>query len=115
MTSRDNKIIIEFEDIGSLETSYKKNQDNELTKEISCFQFMITLNNEIFKNRKYLNNIFYVIRNIKDGKKRRPVYKSHEYNLELNKPQQTTLISLDSDILCSDNNMEIFLNYILLK
>ena len=85
-----------------------KNQDNELTKEISCFQFMITLNNEIFKNGNYLNDIFYVIRNIKDGKKRRPVYKSHEYSLELNKPQQTTLISLDSDILYSDNNMEIF-------
>ena len=110
MTIRGNKIIIEFEDIGSLEISYiiLKNQDNELTKEISCFQFMITLNNEIFKKRKYLNNIFYVIRNIKDGNKRRPVYKSQEYNLELNKPQQTILISLDSDILCSDNNMEIF-------
>ena len=110
MTSRDNKIIIEFEDIGSLEISYKKlkNRTKELTTEISCFQFMITLNNEVFKNKKNLNNIFYVIRNIKDGKKRRPVYKSHEYSFELNKPQQTTLISLDSDILCSDNNMEIF-------
>ena len=108
MTSRDNKINIEIEEIGSLEISYKKNQDNELTKEISCFQFMITLNNEIFKNKKNLNNIFYVIRNIKDGKKRRPVYKSYEYSFEFNKPQQTSLISLDSDILRSDNNMEIF-------
>ena len=110
MTSRNNKIIIEIEDIGSMEISYNKlkNQDKEITSEISCFQFTITLNNEIFKNTQNLNNIFYVLRNIKDGKKRRPVYKSHEYSFELNKPQQTSLISLDSDLLCSDNNSEIF-------
>ena len=110
MTSRNNKIIIEIEDIGSMEISYNKlkDRDKELTTEISSFQFIITLNNEIFKNRKNLKNIFYVLRNIKDGEKRRPVYKSHEYSLELNKPQQTSLISLDSDLLCSDNNSEIF-------
>ena len=94
MTSRHNKITIEIEDIGSMEISYNKlkNKDNEITTEISCFQFTITLNNEIFKITKNLNNIFYVLRNIKDGKKRRPVYKSHEYSFELNKPQQTSLI-----------------------
>ena len=110
ISSRDNKIIIEIEDIGSMEISYKKlkNRDNELTTEISCFQFTITLNNEILKNMKNLNNIFYVLRNIKDGKKRRPVYKSCEYNFELNKPKQTSLISLDSDLLCNDYNSEIF-------
>ena len=110
MTSRENKINIEIENIGIMEISYKKlkNQDKGLTTEISCFQFTITLNNEIFKNSKNLEKIFYVLRNIKDGKKRRPVYKSHEYDFELNKPKQTSLISLDSDLLCNDNNMEIF-------
>ena len=66
------------------------------------------MNNSIFKRANALKDIFYVIRNIKDGKKRRPVYKSHEYNFEINKEKYTSFINIDSDILCNNNNMDIF-------
>ena len=72
MTSKENKINIEFEYIGIMEISYNKlkNRDKKLTTEISCFQFTITLNNEIFKNFKNLKNIFYVLRNSKMEKRK---------------------------------------------
>ena len=108
--SRENKIVIELEDIGILEIKYKnlKNQ-YESSSETSSFQFIITLNNDLlFKNTHYFNEFFYIIRNFKDGIKRRPVYKSHEYNFEFNKPQETFFISLESDLLCNDDNMPIF-------
>ena len=72
MTKRENKLKINIEDIGDLEITYKKlkNQDNELINEISSFQFSITLNNDIFQKSKNLENFYFVIRNIKDGKKR---------------------------------------------
>ena len=108
--SRENKIVIELEDIGTLEIKYKnlKNQ-YESSPEISSFQFIITLNNDLlFKNAYNFNEFFYIIRNFKDGIKRRPVYKSHEYNFEFNKPQETFFISLESDLLCNDDNMPIF-------
>ena len=110
MTSRDNKLIINIEDIGDLEINYKKlnNQESELINEVSYFQFSITLNNDIFQNSKKLENIYYVIRNIKDGKKRRPVYKSHEYNFINKKKQEVTPISLESDLLCNNKNELIF-------
>ena len=107
ITSFEGKISINIEDIGTMKITQKKNQ-NELSNEISYFQFIITLNNDIFKNSSSLKDIFYVIRNIKDGKKRRPIYKSQEYNFELNKEIHTPFINIDSDILCNDNNMDIF-------
>ena len=110
MTSDENKISIDFEGIGTMEIIYKKKNQNESSNlnKISNFQFIITLNNDIFKKPNGLNDIFYVIRNIKDGKKRRPVYKSHEYNFELNKEEYTSHISIESDILCNNDNMDIF-------
>ena len=109
MTIRECKKNIKINNIGTLEISYRKIiNEEELNSEISCFQFYITLDNDIFKNPKNLENIFYVIRNIKDGKKRRPVYKSHEYNFELNKEKQTSWISLDSQLLCSNYDRQIF-------
>ena len=110
MTNKDNKLKFKIENIGTLEISYKrlKNNDTELNNEISCFQFSITLNNEIFEQSDNLENIYYVLRNIKDGKKRRPVYKSHEYIFESNQKKQTALISLESDILCNNKNELIF-------
>ena len=49
MTKRENKIKIENENIGNLEINYKKlnNKDNQLTTEISCYQFYIKLDNKI--------------------------------------------------------------------
>ena len=109
MTSRKGKLNISIEDIGELEISHQKGRkDRELNTEISRFQFFITLDNNIFNISKNLKDMFYVLRNIKDGQKRRPVYKSHEYDFELNKEKQTALISLDSDLLCNNNDMEIF-------
>ena len=109
ISSKDNKISLEIKDIGTLIINYsKKNMDSELKKEISIFQFSITLTNDIFKTQKYLENIFYVIRNIKDKKTKRPVYKSHEYDFEFNKKKQLALISLDTDILCDNDNGNIF-------
>ena len=109
MTSREGKLNINIENVGMLQINQKKiEKEKELQTEISCFQFFITLDNDIFKNSKNLENIFYVIRNIKDGEKRRPVYKSHEYDFELNKEKQTSWINLDSELLCNNDDMEIF-------
>ena len=111
MTNRNGKICIDIENIGTLEIKQKRVENQQgLNKEISCFQFCIKLDKDkdIFQNTKNLENMFYVLRNIKDGEKKRPVYKSHEYNFELNKELHTTWISLDSDLLCSNNDMEIF-------
>ena len=109
MTSRESRISINIEEIGTMEISQKsKNQDNELNTEISCFQFLITLTNDIFLKYNGMKDIFYVIKNIKDGKKKRPIYKSYEYNFELNKEKQTSLISLNSDLLCNNDDKEIF-------
>jgi hypothetical protein len=110
MTNKDSKLKVKIESVGTLEVNYRKlkNKDKELINEISCFQFSISLNNEIFENSDNLENIYYVIRNIKDGKKRRPVYKSHEYNFEYKQKKQTTLISFESDLLCNNKNELIF-------
>ena len=81
---------------------------NEIKKEISIFHFSITLNNDIFKIQKNLEKIFYVLKNIKDKKAKRPVYKSHEYDFEFNKKKQLALISLDTDILCDNIFFELY-------
>ena len=90
MTRMDNKLSIDIEDIGTLEINYKKkeNQNKSLNDETSIFQFSISLNNDIFKEEKSLEGIFFVIKNVKDGKKKRPVYKSHEYNFNLNEKKK---------------------------
>ena len=109
MTNRKGKINIDIENVGTLEIKQQKTKrDKELNTEISCFQFFLILKNDIFKNPNNLKNMFYVIRNIKDGEKKRPVYKSHEYDFELNRENITSWISLDSDLLCNSNDMEIF-------
>ena len=108
MTNREGKINIEINNIGILEISQKKFQKDKINREISCFQFCITLDNIIFETPDNLKDIFYVIRNIKDGEKRRPVYKSHEYDFEFNKEKQTSWINLDSELLCNNDDMEIF-------
>ena len=110
MTRIDNKLSIDINDVGLLEINYKKieNQNNELNNETSIFQFNILLNNGIFNTEVSLNGIFFVIRNVKDGKKRRPVYKSHEYDFKLNEKKKTSFISLDSKMLCNSDDSPIF-------
>ena len=101
-----------------MEINYKKleEQDNNLGSEISCFQFYIILDNSIFLEKdNYLKDIFYIINNVKDGKNKRPIYKSHEFDFELNKQKKTPQIGLESDLLCNSKDMEIFLNCILLQ
>ena len=102
----DNKISINIEDIGILEINYKKKekQNKSLNDETSIFQFSISLNNDIFNKEK---SLFFVIKNVKDGKKKRPVYKSHEYNFKLNENKKTSFISLDSNILCNNDDSPI--------
>ena len=110
MTKLDNKWSIDIEDIGILEINYKKkeNQSKELSDETSIFQFSIMLNNDIFNSEKSLEGIYFVIRNVKDGKRKRPVYKSHEYNFKLNEKKKSSFISLDSNILCNNDDSPIF-------
>jgi len=109
MTRMDNKLSIDIEDIGTLEINYKKkeNQNKELNGETSIFQFTIALNSNIFNTNKGLKGIFFVIKNVKDGKNRRPVYKSHEYDFKLNEKKQSSFISLDSNILCNNDDSPI--------
>ena len=119
MTTSDNKLSIEIEDIGILEIKNKKKekQNKELDDETSIFQFSIKLNNDkndnndnndIFNKEERLKGIYFVIRNIKDGTKKRPVYKSHEYDLKLNEKKKSSFISLDSNILCNNDDSPIF-------
>ena len=110
MTRIDNKLSIKINDVGILEINYKKkeNQNNELNSETSVFQFNILLNNDIFNTEESLKGMFFVIRNVKDGIKRRPVYKSHEYDFKLNEKKKTSFISLDSKILCNNDDSPIF-------
>ena len=93
MTRMDNKLTIDIKDIGTLEINYKRNemQNKELNDETSIFQFSIILNNNIFNKEENLEGIFFVIRNVKDGKRKRPVYKSHEYNFKLNEKSKVLL------------------------
>ena len=110
MTRMDNKLSIDIKDIGTLEINYKKKekQNKELNDETSIFQFNIILNNDIFRKEKSLEGIYFVIRNVKDGKSKRPVYKSHEYDFKLNEKKQSSFISLDSNILCNNDDSPIF-------
>ena len=110
MTRMDNKLSIDIKDIGTLEINYKKNelQNKELNNETSIFQFSIILNNDIFSKEESLEGIYFVIRNVKDGKRKRPVYKSHEYNFKLNEKKNSSFISLDSNILCNNDDSPIF-------
>ena len=113
MKSPGNLISIDIKNIGTLQINYinlkDQDQDNKLKSEISSFQFGIILNNnEIFKTKKKLNNIFFVIRNYKDGKTKRSVYKSIEYDFVLNKKNHTSKIKIESNILCRNKNDSIF-------
>ena len=106
---QDNEVSIEIKDVGTLIINYSKiNEQDELNKEISIFQFSITLNNDIFKTEKYLENMFYVIKNKRIENTKRPIYKSHEYNLKLNTKRELTLISFDSDILYDNEDEDIY-------
>ena len=108
MTRMDNKLSINFGNIGILEINYKiiEKENKELNDETSVFEFWITLNNNIF-NKGLKEEYFFVIRNIKDGQKR-PVYKSHNYYFIQNYKKKTFLISLDYNILCNSDDSPIF-------
>ena len=110
MTRMDNKLAIDIKDIGTMEINYKKKeeQNKELNDETSIFQFSIILNNDIFNKEESLKGIYFVIRNVKDGKRKRPVYKSHEYNFKLNEKKNSSFICLDSNILCNNDDSPIF-------
>ena len=79
-----------------------------MNDETSIFQFSIILNNDIFNKEESLEGIYFVIRNVKDGKRKRPVYKSHEYNFKMNEKKNSPFISLDSNILCNNDDSPIF-------
>ena len=111
MINKENKLSKKIENIGNLQISYSsiKNLNNLLSKEISTFEFFIELNNkDFFGDKKKLHNSYFVIKSFKDGQTKRPVYKSCEYNFEINKYHKTSFISLVSDILCDDKNDSIF-------
>ena len=111
MKSPENKLLKKIENIGNLQISYSsvKNQNNLLSNEISTFEFYISLDNkDLFGGKKKLRNSYFVIRNFKDGESKRAVYKSNEYNFEINKINKTSLITFTSDILCDEKSDAIF-------
>ena len=81
----------------------KYNNEMELSKTFSNFKFNINIFNI---NNMNPQNLFFVINHFKDGEKRRPVYKSSEYNIMNIK---TKVIKIESDYLCKDINDKIFL------
>ena len=111
MKRMDNKLSIIVEDIGILEINYKNKEkrNKELNDEASNFQFNITLNNNnIFNIEERFEGMYFVIRNVKDGKRKRPVYKSHEYYFKLNEKKKTYFISFGSNKLCNNDGDPIF-------
>ena len=111
MKSSDNKISINIKNIGTLQINYinLNNEDNILRTEISTIQFGITLLyiDDIFKTKK-LKNIFFILKTHRDGKTKRPVYKSKEYEFELEIKNQTSLMKFESDLLCRTKKDLIF-------
>ena len=108
MAKKNYELMIE--NIGTLKINYTKLEKNiKFNTELSKFNFSITLNNKtIFNSEKSLDDIFFVIKNIKDGKNKRPTYKSREYNYKLNELQKIPPIVIESDSLCNDYDMPIF-------
>ena len=108
--SLNKNYSLNIEGIGNLQINKKeKNEEsNKLSKELSYFQFNIILNNNIFETEENLQKIFYVIRNIKDGKVKRPVYESHEYDMEIKKKIKLAPINMESEILCDKKDDDIF-------
>ena len=99
-----------IENIGTLKINYTKIEKNiKFNTELSKFNFSIILNNgTIFNSKESLEDIFFVIRNIKDGKKKRPTYKSREYNFKLDELQKIPPIIIEADSLCNDYDMPIY-------
>ena len=109
--SPDKKLSKNIENIGTLQICYlsAKNQNNLLSNEISIFEFYISLNNkDLFGGKNKLHNSYFVIRNFKDGQTKRAIYKSHEYDFEINKINKTSSINFVSDILCNEKTDSIF-------
>ena len=110
MKNEKNIVSIKIKNIGTLQIDYinLKNEDAILRTEISTIQFGIKLyNTEVFETKK-LQNVFFIIKNHKDGKAKREVYKSDDYEFELNKKSQTSLIRFESNILCGNKKDLIF-------
>ena len=111
MKNNEYKLSKNIENIGILQINYlkTKNQKNELYSEISFLEFYIELNdNPIFEKKKKFNDVYYLIKNFKDGNVKRAVYKSSEYNFQINKKQKTSSINLESNILCENKDQSIF-------
>ena len=92
---------------GTLIINYIKLNNKErkgLEKTFSNFNFNINLFN---MHNIDTSNIFFVLSQYKDKKKKRPVYKSPEYN---NNNIKSNLIKIESDYLCNNANDKIFLD-----
>ena len=79
------------------------NYGANLANVFSNFKFKINMFNISIMNTP---NLFFVINHFKDGEKRRPVYKSSEFNTNEIK---TNVIKIESDFLCNNINDKIFL------
>ena len=62
----------------------------------------------VFGEKNKLHNNYFIIRNFKDGQSKRMIYKSYEYDFEINKTNRTSLINFPSDILCNEKNDSIY-------
>ena len=108
MGNIEKTLVQNIQNFGTLKISCislnKNNVDkSDLSKIISNFKFNITLYDS---NNFSKSNIFFVINHSKDEGKKRPVYKSNEYNT-LN--IKSNLIKIESDCLCQSMNDKIFL------
>ena len=109
-TSPSKSLEANYPGVGILKISYvplKNNNINnkiDLSKTISNFKFNINMYN--LKNNMP-SNLFFVISHIKDGEKRRPVYKSPESNL-IN--FSTNVIKIESDYLCLNAKSDIYID-----
>jgi hypothetical protein len=108
---RNRKLSKHIENIGTLQISYiePSNQNKNLNNEISIFEFYIELNNnQIFCGKKKVYDVYFVIKNFRDGITKKDVYKSSERDYQLNKKYKTSSINLESNILCEDKDNLIY-------
>ena len=99
----ENKLKINFSQIGTLIITFKQKKIRETPSQnqISSFQFTFNLRNKIF-NGNNLSGLFFILYNSDNGKKR-PVYKSQELAFR-NNMMESNIINLPSESLSPNDN-----------
>ena len=102
----------EIPNVGTIELTYAYldlKAVSELEKYYSKFTFEINILNDIFNiDGLSSNQIYFIINQFKDSDKKRPIYKSKLYNIEIIKTKE---IKIEMDYLCYNLNDNISIEF----